>query len=213
MKFKDIVDYNPELVLITTDEDKVEILRNPLYLPILSILREGYKSLKQIQENYKEYSDKESVPSIKSLYRHMKHLKDAGLVSVVGKRIYDDQTKDETLFGRTAIFFYMRDDVERDIQDDKFKGQTKILADLLKITLDISQPTSECISDLVKKIREVFTEGHDLLFGKNIEKIAPILTQQPLEDLRTLVYDYCLITLLLRSQEFEKNLKNCLGAS
>jgi DNA-binding PadR family transcriptional regulator len=213
MEYNDYVDYQPELVLITTGEEKIQILRNPLYMPILAILREGYKSVKEIKSVYSKHTDKETVPSDKSLYRHLKFLKEAGLVSEVGKRVYKDKNMTEKLFGRTAYFFYTRDITKYDINLDKHKKQGEILGRVLQATLDIPQPSTKCILSIIKVVREIYGEIHDLLFEQKIENVAEYLVDLPLDDLQTVVNDYFLFTLLLKKSEFKKEFEECLNIS
>lgn len=210
VKYQDITDYKPEIVKFFKDPSIIEISRNPLYTPILSILRGGIKTLKEIKEEYKEHSFKKEIPSDKSLYRHLKHLKEMGLIAEVGKRVYTEQIMTEKLFGRTAIFFYLRDDDEEfDIQSRENKRRAEILSKVFEQTLDISQPSVDCILRIMQKISDIYTESHAFLFEEHIEKIAKLLGGIHLEDLRSVVQIFVYIKILQNASKFEKDLKEC----
>ena len=134
MSYQDITDFKPETVKFLSDPSVLETTRNPLYTPILSILRGGIKTLKEIKEEYKKHSYKKEIPADKSLYRHLKHLKEKGLIAEVGKRVYTDQAMTEKLFGRTAIFFYLRDDEKFDIQSKSNIKRAELLGNIFERT-------------------------------------------------------------------------------
>ena len=213
MSYQDLTNFEPETVIFIKNESILEITRNPLYIPIISILRGGFKTLKEIKEEYKKHSHKKEIPSDKSLYRHLKILKEAGLIAEVGKRVYTDQAMTEKLFGRTAIFFYLRDDEKFDIHSETNKSRAKLLSNIFKLTSNIPQPSIECVLKIMQKIRDNYRDSHTFLFEEHIEEIAGLLGEVPLEDLRSVVETYCYINLLQHKSEFEKDLKECLKIS
>lgn len=209
MKYQDIVNFEPETVKLFKDPKIFETSRNPLYTPILSVLRGGIKTLKEIKEEYLKHSYKEEIPSDKSLYRHLKQLKEMGLVAEVGKRVYTDQAMTEKLFGRTAVFFYLKEEEEFDKQSKTNKNRAKVLSKIFEQTLNIPQPSEECILRIMQKISNIYNDSHTFLFEEHVEKISELLGETPLEDLRYVVQIYVYINLLQNKSKFEKDLKEC----
>ncbi len=210
MSYRDITDFEPETVKFLSDPSILETTRNPLYIPIMSILRGGIKTLKEIKEEYMDHSFKKEIPADKSLYRHLKHLKDVGLIAEVGKRVYTNQAMTEKLFGRTAIFFYLKEDEEFDMQSEKNKKQADLLSKIFEHTWKIPKPSVDCILQIMKKIREISRDSHTFLFEEHIEEVVGLLGEIPLEDLRSVVETYIYIDILQNKSKFKKELKDCL---
>ena len=119
----------------------------------------------------------------------------------------------EKLFDRTATFFYMRENKEIDLNSEKHKKRAKLLSDILKLTLEIPQPSTDCVLALMKKIRANLTDSGDILFEKHVETMVKTLGDVPLDDIQSVVETYSIINLLLRKSEFEKDFKECLNIS
>ena len=140
----------------------------------------------------------------------MKYLKEAGLIAEVGKRVYTKQAMTEKLFGRTAIFFYLRDNERFDRNLEKNKKRAQLLSELFKLVLGIPQPSIECILNIMQKLTESSRHGHAILFEEHAEGVAKLLGEISLEDLRSVVETYVLINLLQNKSKFKKELKECL---
>ena len=213
MDYQDLVDYKPKPVLLFEDEEAISILQNSLYHPILQILRGGYKTLKEIKEEYKKNSQKGSIPSDKSLYRHLKQLKEAGLIIEAGKRVYKNQTMTEKLFGRTATFFYLRESESMDTNLDVLIPQAEFLSELFKLILDIPKPNTDCMIKILQRIKSINRESYDILFKQYANKIVNILGDVSFDELQRVVDTFWIIKLLLEKSEFDKDFKNCFKTS
>ena len=123
MKVKDVIDPNfkQKSVILVEEKRRLDTVTNPIYLPILESLREGYKTVKEIEQDYANFIEvqvrkqikkdekkvqelvKQRMRSDKSLYRYIQDLVKAGFVVMVGKRI--DKPMIEKLYARTAKLF------------------------------------------------------------------------------------------------------------
>ncbi|GAG95343.1 unnamed protein product, partial [marine sediment metagenome] len=127
MKTQDLIDPNfkQKPVVLIKEEAKMQIMANPIYFPILMSLRDGYKTIKEIEEEYNKFivkdlkkqgiKDRKKIKEMvdkkkrsdKSLYRYIQHLIDADFVVLVGKRIAMEKSMTEKIFARTAKFFFV----------------------------------------------------------------------------------------------------------
>ncbi len=210
MLYKDLIDYEPKPVLFIEDEATMDILRNPLYTPILSILRHGIKTLKEIKDEYKNHTKKTEIPSDKSLYRHLKQLKDAGLIAEAGRRVYTEQTLTEKLFSRTAYFFYSRPSDLEKRNREQHQRQAELLAKLFKITLNIPQPPSEGMLKITDRIKLSSINSHDDLFKNHVEELVKLFENVTATDLQAVVEMYWIIKLMLGKSEFDEDFKKYL---
>ncbi|MHA1198078.1 MAG: hypothetical protein ACTSQF_01790 [Candidatus Heimdallarchaeaceae archaeon] len=203
-------DFTPKSVMVIDDKKIALIVMNPLYTPILSILRGGNKTLKEIKSEYKDHTKKVKIPSDKSLYRHLKILTEAGLIAQAGMRVSKNQTMTAKLFGRTAVFFYARVKEDIDLDSAKHKNRAKLLANILKIAYDVPQPSTDCVLRLMKKIRANYFASHDKLFEDKVDDMVKMFGDAPAKDLQAIVETYTMVNLLVNSADFQKELKECL---
>ena len=210
MSYKDLINYEPKPVLFVEDENIKEILENPLYRPILSILRHGIKTLKEIKEEYKNHTKRAEIPSDKSLYRHLKQLKDAGLIAEAGRRVYTEQTLTEKLFSRTAYFFYLRQSDINMSNSEQHQKQAELLAKLFKLSLDIPLPPSEGILKIMDKVRLSGRKSHDDLFENHVEELVKLFDNVVATDLQAVVEFYWIIKLMLEKPDFDEDFKKYL---
>ncbi len=210
MVYQDLTDYKPKPVIFVEEEKDIDILFNPLYRPIITILRQGPKTLKEIKEEYKKHTDKKEIPSDKSLYRHLSQLKDAGLIAEAGRRVYTEQTLTEKLFSRTAIFFYARPSSDNEKNKEQYKNQAEILSKIFKLSFDIPQPSVDGILKITNRIRLSNRRSHDELFENHVDELVKIFEGVSSDDLRSVVDQYWIIRLLLEKSEFDDDLKKYL---
>ena len=107
-EFKDIITYEPLGLKIVDDEKGLQTLKDPNLYPIVAILREKPMTVKEIEIAYSEEAKKHDThepKSDKTIYRYLKTLEDAGLVTPAGQRVVIGKTATETLFSRTAHIF------------------------------------------------------------------------------------------------------------
>lgn len=211
MEHTDLLDYEPKPLIIFEDENTLTLLRNPLYIPIVSILRNGPKTLKEIKEEYKKQTDK--IPADKSLYRHLKILKDAGIITEAGRRVYTNQTLTEKLFGRTAYFFYTRPNRENATSSEMLEKHSTLLSKIFQLSIEGSKPTPKGLLEIINKINLSSQKSHDELFGDHAEELVEIFEGVSTEDLRRVIDYYWIIRLLLEKSDFDGDFKKYLTKS
>ena len=131
--------YKQESVKFVVDKEANKLLNNPIYRPILLILREGIKTAEEIQEVIKTKEELQK-PSLKTIYRHLKALTAADLVVEAGvRKIYksgeEKPPTTQRLFARTAKFFYLSGSTEEYISPENVKKRAKLLREILGIDL------------------------------------------------------------------------------
>ncbi|MDH5403362.1 MAG: hypothetical protein OEZ01_02230 [Candidatus Heimdallarchaeota archaeon] len=104
-EYKDILTFEPVLFKVIEEEEVQKLIRDPLYAPLIMILRDGPMTVREIEARYNEEADKER--SDKSIYRYLKTLEKAEIVIPAGQRVILGKTASETLFSRTALAFYL----------------------------------------------------------------------------------------------------------
>ena len=156
MSYRDIVEFEQESVKFIEDEKAIKMLRNELYKPLLLILREGVKTVQEIEEEYKKHSKK--IPNIKSLYRHIKALTDVGLITEAGVRSYKKSTEDKKLYSRTAKFFYIVDKHEDWEESVLNTGNMKVIASILQLAHN-KKPSIKSLTNLVRKLNSCQEKG------------------------------------------------------
>ncbi len=219
MTYRKYSDFEQESVKFIVDEEASNLLNNPIYLPILLILREGDKTAEEIEEAYrtkKEYKlASVKSPSLKTIYRHLKALTDAGLVIQSGTKILHrteggKSTGSQKLFARTAKFFYLQSDQKYHLSTERIKVRAKLLSKVLQIGLEIPKPSLDCLEKLIEKIIKRQIASVSNLFSKHSDVMAEFLGDVPIDDLQSVVDLYSIINLLLSKDKFTKDFKECL---
>ncbi len=209
MVFQDIIEEKQESVIFIDNDKTVKKMFNPLYAPIIKILREGYRTFKEIKEEYTKHAS--TLPPDKTLYRHLTTLKEAGLIMEIGKRVYKGQSMTEKLFSRTAKFFHTGTKIKDQEYKDRIEKQSKILAKFLILTYDIQKNSAECIEKLLNKVHSCDIQGIDKLFRDFPDEVAEIAGNLPHDEWQGVVDEYIRLNTLLNFPELKEELKKCLG--
>jgi hypothetical protein len=219
MNSRDIVDFKQISVKFIEDEDTTKALYNPIYRPLLLILREGIKTAEEIEEEfktndkYKDHSGK--TPSLKTIYRHLKALSEAELVIQAGVRIVDRKEEDkppvtQKLFARTAKFFYVDAKTQKTQESKKLQNRAEILTKIFSLTHKVEKSTTAKLKDILENMYSYEIEVSDRLFKEFPDELAEIAGNLPLKDLQHLLEDYMILMVLLQSSKYEKDLKEIL---
>lgn len=209
MSYQDIIEEKQVSVINLSDEEKIKRLHNPLYMPIIKILREGYKTFKEIKNEYTKYDS--TVPPDKTLYRHLNSLKDAGLVFEIGKRVYKGKSMTEKLFARTAKFFYTTGSAKDEKYKKRIKKESELLSKIFSLTIGADKTSAACIESFLSIQTERNLKCIDDLFTKYPDEVAEIAGNIPHDELQALVEDYVHINTLLNFPETKEELRKCLG--
>ena len=209
MAFQDIVEEEQESVIYIDNEDTLKKLHNPLYMPIIKILREGYRTFKEIKEEYTKHSS--TLPPDKTLYRHLNSLKEVGLIFEIGKRVYKGQSMTEKLFARTAKFFHTGIKLKDHKRDEKIEKRTKILVKFFNLTHNVPEKSAECLKELLVKANDWDIQGVDKLFREFPDEVAKIAGNLPFDELQGVVDEYIRLSTVLNYPEMREELMKCLG--
>ncbi len=171
VEYEDIVKYEPiPFMIVTDDESNAYFWSNMNHSLIIRILRQGPQTLRDIVLNFNEIAKEDTLYDEKSettIYRYVKALEDAGLVTPAGRRVFYGKTATEILYARTARVFqtwalplsYWHSDRGR-------KLFSRIYAALSKVYPN-HKTLKKCLSDYIYK----FEQARDLEFNAVLEKL------------------------------------------
>ncbi len=226
MKTQDIIDPNfkQKPVILISDEEKLQIMSNPVYFPIFMSLREGYKTVKEMEEDYSKYMDKigkkEAIKkghtsdeeiqayidkkkrSDKSLYRYVQHLIDANFAVLIGKRVAIDKPMTEKLFARTAKFFFAEGFYEKSICSEHHCYES--IANLLGLIYDVPQPNTKDVEGFSQLIVQSTKKITDILFGPKSEEFVRLVENLSLDEVMAAIQMLSLIELTTNPNEYSK---------
>ena len=220
MSFKDIVNYKQEPIIMVEDEKKAAIIRNPTYRPILNVLRKGKKTAEEILEDIKKdeihKNSSKKPPSIKTIYRHLKILTEAGFIAQAGVRNFEKKEKlpsSMKLFTRAAKFFIITAGEDRRSSKERIKNRTKLFTRLLSLDLNMPNLEEECIERIVNEIWKEFSvesQKKNKLFEEFPDETAEIFEKVPFGELRGLLEDYEIFKIATSPSDFSRKIKDCL---
>ncbi len=223
MKFHDVIDSNfeQESVILISDESKLEIVTDPKYLPILESLREGYKTVKEIERDYTKFIEKEVRKQYKkdekiiqelvkkrrrsdqSLYRYVQDLVKAGFVICIGKRI--DKPMIEKLFARTAKLFLNDKYYEKLISSSK--ASIDGLARLIELIYEVPKPEDELIREYSSQMKVSFQKITKKLFKEKPNEYVEIVEKLSLHEINSALQTISILDLIVNQAQYIKLLK------
>lgn len=106
---QDVLHFEPAPIMIVKDMKAIKLLEDPSYYLIVKVLRMGPMTIKEIETAYNNAaarSDLYEPKSYNTIYRYLKTLEEANLITSAGKRVEFGKTASETLFSRTAKMFH-----------------------------------------------------------------------------------------------------------
>ena len=224
MRDRDILnpDFKQKSVILIEDKDKLEIVTNPTYLPILESLREGYKTVKEIEKDYTKFIENEirkyvgkdekkirelvekRKRSDKSIYRYIQDLVKAGFVVMVGKRI--DKPMIEKLFARTAKLFLNERYYEKLICTSKEGIES--LSSLIELVFGISKPDFNFVKEFISQMENSFRKTTNKLFREKSEEYVRIVENLSLQDVNAVLQTICVLDLITNQDNYKRLLSS-----
>jgi len=107
---QDIITYDPPPVKIIRNRDTINLFYIPNYYIIIIALRQQPMTVRDLKQAFKDYAKKYGgikPIGVKSIYRYLKALEEAGLVAPAGQRVVPGKMVNETLFARTGQIFLL----------------------------------------------------------------------------------------------------------
>lgn len=223
MKFQDVVDskFEQKSVMLIKDMSKLEIVFDPKYIPILESLREGYKTVKEIENDYTKFIEKEvrknykkedkiiqeiiekRKPSSPSLYRYVQDLVKAGLVTCIGKRI--DKPMIEKLFARTAKLFLNDKYYEKMICSSK--ASIESLARLIELIYEIPRPDNEIVREYSSQMEISFQQITMKLFKERSDEYVKIVEKLSLQEINSVLQTISILDLIVNRAQYKRLLE------
>ncbi len=108
--YQDIITYETPPVKIIRDRDAIDLFYIPNYYIMIIALRQAPMTVRDLKQAFKDYADRYGgikPIGIKSIYRYLKTLEEAGLVVPAGQRVVPGKMVNETLFARTGQIFLL----------------------------------------------------------------------------------------------------------
>ncbi len=226
MKTQDVIDpdFKQQPVMLISDEKKLQLMSNPVYYPIFMALREGYKTVKEIDEDYTKIIEKQARKkgvqtkkelkeivekqkrSGKSLYRYIQHMIDADFVVTIGKRVALDKPMTEKLFARTAKFFFVDKFYEKMLCNDTKCIES--MTQLLGLIYDVPEPSKNVLEEFTGLMENSLEKISSILFGEKSEEFVQIVENLSLGEITSVLQMLGIIELVTKSKNYSKLLKS-----
>ncbi|MHA1155636.1 MAG: hypothetical protein ACTSQK_05965 [Candidatus Heimdallarchaeota archaeon] len=207
MRVQDVITYNQVVTKRIKDKEVSKYFYDKDYGLLLTFLRTGPKTIKEIEEAYAAEGNEKSD---KTLYRYIKTLGEVGLAVEAGKRIFTDKenrNKSVSIFMRTAMVFF--DDTN--VDQATTKANKKKIFQAYKLLLDQVDEnktfTKECIETIMEKL--IKAEELAIEFIQNSdEKVFDLLKGQDFTEINAFIQNISWLIMIYNS-EIKETLKSC----
>ena len=217
-------DFEQEGFKIITDPKTIEFFKDENYSTILTVLREKPMTVKDIVKEYNKVIEEKSkkfgwskkekenrLRTDKTIYKYVKDLVNVNLIAQAGQRVVIGRTITEALFARTALIFYSDEDTIDWWRSKAAEKAIKKTAELLEIYLEIEKPSIKCLTEIINKIVEYNQKEFFRVFTQKIPKAKDIVYSSEGPDIDRALVIVDIILAILRSNEYQNELKECLG--
>ncbi|MCE7743290.1 MAG: hypothetical protein GOP50_12640 [Candidatus Heimdallarchaeota archaeon] len=217
MEYQDFKTLEPKPIkhIFTPRDDTTFRDQNLLFLRnILNKL--GPLTVKDIIKEFKKSKEVEEK-SDKTIYRYLGKLKDLDMVTQVGKRIYVDDLKTETLFGVTAKFFLIgthNTPFHNSASGELLKrreGLTEFIGEVFKHQYGGKTPNLKCLEKILIDLTETSTETLISNFeNTSLEAIEKLMNVPTDGDEGTYLMDFVTwLGLVISKKDLYENLGKC----
>ncbi len=207
-------------IILIKEESKLEIMSNPIYYPILMSLREGPKTVKEIEEDYLIFIEKEAKKqgikdkkkikeyvakkkrSDKSLYRYIQHLIELDFVALYGKRVAMDKPITEKLFARTAKFFFVDSYYDKIVCEEP--NCIKSMIELLGLIYDVTTPEEKHLEEFTALLKDSFKKVTKILFKEKPNEFVQKVENLSLKEITDVIQTLSIIELVRNSRKYSK---------
>lgn len=224
MSTQNFIDYEPEAIMIVRDEEVYKVLFDPVYEPIIVVLREGPMTIDEITIRYNEYVEKQgrinnldsvaiekSKKSEMTVYRYVKDLEKEHIHLIVqsGRQIEKGKTTTKALYSRTAKLFYpilKSADYWKDETVNKF---VDIQASLLQLYLKDTKVSKPLLKELLRKMDTDASEAGAKVFEENNEAVTELIKDVPFAQIDKHLSQLSSLIMLLESEKYVEDFKKC----
>ncbi len=207
-KYKDFIDYTPELIkYIDHEENKIA----HKYSIILKALHKKSMTAKEIHELYFDTETEKHTCTLKTIYRYLERLDEANFVTIAGHRMTEGSRQTEKLYSRTAkILLAKKDEKYLSGKREHRKNMSNKIGILLR---EVFNKKDMELEEFNKIMIEILNQNHiitDKIFDdiyKN-EELANLYANTDLDVIELVnIYGMFLIT-LLKNQELVDEIKS-----
>ncbi len=206
------ITYKPQNVKFVSKEE-LDLIKEH-YL-IISALRNTLMSVKDIHNLFQDQKTGNYTYTLKTIYRHLEKLDDAGIVTAAGYREKKGTRSCEKVYCRTAKIYYPEFE-EKDLECWELENGEKY-AQIFRITLaellQTSEPDKTPFNKLFKKLNVLQTKTKKDLFekaGKNAE-LADSLSQIDINKLNSITDLASILKVLLQEPDLLNQMQSLLN--
>ncbi|MCE7741466.1 MAG: hypothetical protein GOP50_03320 [Candidatus Heimdallarchaeota archaeon] len=215
--------YKEETIKILNEIEKFQFLEDPKIEPIIIALRKGPLTVRELENQYNELvneridemdlSQEEKnvlleklVRKSKTLYKYLNELEKQGFVIPAGKRIVENQTASETLYGRTAKLFLHQGGQEIWSETEGMDSALKLLSGTLGLLNKSKKPSVSTLKNMLIKIdKKIDVDIKSLVtdYSEDFSKLAENLSYY---ELKLMFTGLKMLLLMKNYDEFEQEL-------
>lgn len=216
--------YEEETVKIIKNSEEFHLLEDSRLEPIIIALRKKPLTIRELEEKYNEIvKDKVDKMDLsqkqkeilqnklerksKTLYKYINILEENGFVIQAGKRIVENQTATETMYGRTAKLFLFQGELEDWGSKEDTQAALDLLSKLLGLLNNKSNPSTSYLGDFFEKIESKINGEVEELITKFSKELPQIAEKTDYSQLTIVLYGLKTILLLKNYLNFEDELK------
>ncbi len=212
-------DFVQEEVRVVRDPKLVKIFYDESYAPIFWVLRDGQKTVKEIEDSYNKIVlkkakerglSKEQIENLKlersdkSIYRYIKELTKVGLVAPASRRVVIGKTATEILYARTAKIFYLKN-----LEDDNWRCKICMkhlskASELLSLSKGIKPPKPEKLAEIMTKIDADSETEIFRVFEEREEEVQEIFRDVTFTESDRILYVFRILYFALNSGKYKE---------
>jgi DNA-binding transcriptional ArsR family regulator len=207
-----MVNYEMKPILIVYDEKTNALLWELSNAKIVQVLRQGPMTLREIASEYNEHAKNNESLDQKSettIYRYVKALEEAGLVTQAGRRVYMGKTTTEILYARTARVFQNK--ALPLAYWNSSRGRTlfkRIYSAIEKIYPD-HKPMKKCLSDYIYSFEEAQEKEVEKILQSLDDDVIELITAGDWWEIEQVVKFIGIFGLVLNQPSMFDNLEKC----
>lgn len=211
-KYQDVVDFEPAVLEIISDEKKLKILKDTNYHVIISILCKGPMTVQEITKAFDEWasmSPRVATKTDKTIYRYLKFLEEAGMVAVAGQRVVIGKTATEKLYMRTARIFERK---EFEWMSERGAQWSRRFGTLISFIIDSSyqELSVECLQEFFEKWSNAKKLALETLAKTESEDILALISAGEWVDLIEFIDWVYIFGTLMNQPDLLEQLRSCL---
>ena len=222
MSSQNFIEFEPVALKVITDEKTIKMLSDPVYEPIIVVLREGPLTVNELTKRYNAFVDKRGTnlglspkvlekekKSEMTIYRYLKDLKRINIVIEAGRCIELGKKSTKAIYSRTARMFSPKHSSEYLKDSEKIDRHIDILSEILIMYKPDQKLSKSCLSALVKKIVLFSDTEAASIFEKHSDEISALTKDQSFSQMGKILTSLGTLILMLNAHLFDEDLKQC----